>query len=136
MKTARDVIAAWVEATNAHDASALAALYHDDAQLLQVAFGELLTGPGPIQHAFDSFYHAFPDYTKEPLTLLVCDDQQWATLEWKGAGSFLGAFAEAEATGRSFTLRGCGVYHVVDGKIARHRRYFDRRSWYRQIGIP
>lgn len=51
-------------------------------------------------------------------------------------GQLFGAFEEAEATGHSFTLRGCAVYHVVDEKIALHRRYFDRRSWYRQIGIP
>jgi hypothetical protein len=38
--------------------------------------------------------------------------------------------------GRSFTLRGCGFFHVVDGKIRFQRGYFDKTTWFGQLGIP
>jgi limonene-1,2-epoxide hydrolase len=56
-------------------------------------------------------------------------------LEWQAHATFMGRFHDREPTGRSFQLRGCGVFHVVDGQIRLHRRYLDRREWFRQIGI-
>ena len=38
--------------------------------------------------------------------------------------------------GRSFTLRGCGFFHVTDGKILYQRGYFDKATWFGQLGIP
>ena len=38
--------------------------------------------------------------------------------------------------GRFFTLRGCGFFHVVAGKIRYQRGYFDKVTWFGQLGIP
>jgi ketosteroid isomerase-like protein len=46
--------------------------------------------------------------------------------------SFLHAFPDS----RSFTLRGCGFFHVTDGKIRFQREYFDKATWFGQLGIP
>jgi hypothetical protein len=48
------------------------------------------------------------------------EDGEWAILEWRDP---LG-------------LRGCGFFHVVDGKIAFQRGYWDRLSFLRQHGLP
>jgi hypothetical protein len=48
------------------------------------------------------------------------EDGDWAILEWRDP---LG-------------LRGCGFFHVVDGKIAFQRGYWDRLSFLRQHGLP
>jgi hypothetical protein len=47
-------------------------------------------------------------------------DGEWAMLEWRDP---LG-------------LRGCGFFHVVDGKIRFQRGYWDRLSFLRQHGLP
>ena len=135
MKTALDVITQWVNASNAHDAQAVASLYREDALLLQVASGDLLRGRGAIETAFAGFYGAFPTWLKEPSSILPSNDE-WATVEWKASGLFLADFEGHKATGRPFVIRGCGIFHVVEQKIVLHRRYFDRRAWYQQIGIP
>lgn len=37
--------------------------------------------------------------------------------------------------GRSFTLRGCGFFDVTEGGICFQRGYFDKATWFGQLGI-
>ena len=48
----------------------------------------------------------------------------------------VGEFAGHAPTGRSFTLRGCGFFQIVDGKIRSQRGYWDRATWFNQLGLP
>ena len=50
----------------------------------------------------------------------IFEDGQWAILEWKDP---LG-------------LRGCGFFHVVNGKILFQRGYWDKLSFLKQHNIP
>ena len=54
---------------------------------------------------------------------------------WRNFSS-RGEFAGHGSTGRSFTLRGCRLFHVVDGKILFQRGYWDKAAWFGQLGIP
>lgn len=121
-------------AYNARDPNLLAALYHEDAINHQVALGEPLRGRATLLKSFKNFFEAFPDnYTRIEN---VFEEGEWAIMEWLGGGTFNGALSEIVPTGRPFVLRGCGVFHIVDGKIRFQRGYFDRYSWFRQLGIP
>jgi steroid delta-isomerase-like uncharacterized protein len=133
MSQVAEVINAWVAAANSHDADALAELYSPQAQLLY-AWGELLEGRDSINAHFHDFFRAFPNWSKEPYSL-VQGHHDWAVLEWQARAAFLGPYRESEPTGRSFHLRGCGVFHVVNGRIRLHRRYLDRRDWFQQMGL-
>jgi steroid delta-isomerase-like uncharacterized protein len=129
----KDVLARWVAAMNAHDAVRLADLYSPEAQLLY-GWGELVAGQSEIAEHFCLFFRSFPNWAKEPFSLIQ-GAEDWAALEWRGEATFLEAYRGTEPTGRSFHLRGCGVFHFVDGRISLQRRYFDRRSWYQQMGL-
>jgi uncharacterized protein (TIGR02246 family) len=133
MSNVADVIKAWVSAANSHDADKMAALYSPQAQVLY-AWGELLDGQRSINAHFTSFFRAFPTWQKQPFSLIQ-GPHDWAVLEWQARATFVGSYLNAEPTGRSFQLRGCGVFHVVNGHIRLHRRYLDRLDWYRQMGI-
>jgi hypothetical protein len=50
----------------------------------------------------------------------VFEDGEWAILEWRDP---LG-------------LRGCGFFHVRDGRIAFQRGYWDKLSFLRLHGLP
>ena len=50
----------------------------------------------------------------------IFEDGEWAILEWQDPKG----------------LRGCGLFHVVDGKIEFQRGYWDRLSFLRQQGLP
>lgn len=134
-KSPRKVLLAWENAYNKRDAFALIELYADDAENLQVAFGDTpLRGKEALLESFISFFRAFPDNYTNIENLFV--DGEWAIVEWNGGGTFTGELGEAQPTGKSFKLRGCGFFHIVEDKIRFQRGYFDRHTWFSQIGLP
>jgi limonene-1,2-epoxide hydrolase len=107
--TPRALLDAWVDAFNAADADAVAALYHEDAVNHQVVW-EPVVGREAIRAMFAREFAS---------AVMVCipenkfSDGEWAILEWRDP---LG-------------LRGCGFFHVVDGRIKFQRGYWDRLSF-------
>ncbi len=135
MKSPKEVLTDWAAAYNARDPYALIELYHDDAENTQVALGETLRGRDELLESFTALFKAFPDNQIHIENLF--QDGEWCIIEWRGSGSFLGPLGdELPATGEGFTLRGCGFFHVVEGKIRCQRGYFDKHTWLSQIGIP
>ena len=129
----RQVVELWSAAFNRQDADALAELYAEDAVNWQVA-EEPLQGREAIRESFRKFFCAFPDSGFRQVNLL--EDGEWAALEWEGWGTHRGEFAGAPPSGRPSQLRGCGFFQVREGKIVSQRGYWDRITWYRQVGIP
>lgn len=116
MMTPREVVAAWVEAFNAADADALAAMYSLDAVNHQVAESPV-QGRAAIREMFASGFRA---------ATMVCvvenlfADGEWAILEWRDP---LG-------------LRGCGFFRVQGGLITFQRGYWDKLTFLRLHGLP
>lgn len=112
----KEVVNAFVDAFNAKDADALAALYSEDAVNHQVA-NEPVVGREAIRRMFrDEFASA----KMETIVENIFEDGQWAILEWRDP---LG-------------LRGCGFFHVVNGKILFQRGYWDKLSFLKQQSLP
>jgi limonene-1,2-epoxide hydrolase len=107
--TPRGVVRRWVAAFNAADADALAALYHDDATNHQVAVGPVL-GRSAIR---DRFAGEFATASMECIPVNLFEDGEWAILEWKDPKDRLG----------------CGFFHVIDGRIALQRGYWDSATF-------
>lgn len=126
MRTPKQVISAWVDALNTHDADAAAALYHEDAVNIQVAIGTPIEGKSAIYLDFVNFFRSTPDTYTHIENLF--EDGEWAILEWSGGGTFVEDGTELDK-GKKYTLRGCGFFHVIDGKIRFQRGYWDRQSF-------
>jgi limonene-1,2-epoxide hydrolase len=111
----KEVVRAWVDAFNRGDADALASFYSPDAINHQVA-EEPVEGRDAIREMFAKGFAA---------AKMVCvvenlfEDGEWAILEWRDP---LG-------------LRGCGFFHVVDGRIIFQRGYWDKLSFLRTHGL-
>jgi steroid delta-isomerase-like uncharacterized protein len=133
-KSPREVVLEWVDAFNQRNADAAAALYHEDAVNLQVAAGEPTVGRQAMRDAFAYFFRAFPDNYTVPVNLF--EDGEWAILEWTGGGTWRGEFAGQSGNDRTFEIQGCGFFQVVDGKIKFQRGYWDKVSWFTQLGPP
>ena len=112
----RELIRSWVEAFNRADAEALADLYADDAVNHQVAESPV-HGRAAIRR---TFAEGFAAARMTCIVENVFEDGEWAILEWRDP---LG-------------LRGCGFFHVVDGRIVFQRGYWDKLSFLRQQGLP
>ena len=112
----KELVRAWVVAFNRGDADAMAAFYHDDATNHQVAL-EPVVGREAIRTMFAR------DYAAAEMVCIVeniFEDGDWAILEWRDP---LG-------------LRGCGFFHVRDGKIAFQRGYWDRLTFLKLHDLP
>ena len=112
----RDLVQAWVEAFNRADAEGLAAFYTEDAVNHQVAESPV-HGREAIRRMFVS---GFATATMHCIVEHIFEDGDWAILEWRDP---LG-------------LRGCGFFHVLDGKIVLQRGYWDKLSFLRTQGLP
>lgn len=116
MTRPREVARAWVDAFNRADAEALAALYAEDAVNHQVVF-EPIEGRDAIGATFRR------ELAQAEMTCIVenlFEDGEWAILEWRDPKG----------------LRGCGFFHVVEGRIRFQRGYWDELSFRRQQGLP
>ncbi|MBR07661.1 MAG: steroid delta-isomerase [Rickettsiales bacterium] len=114
--TPRQLISEWVDLFNKADAKSIADLYHTDAVNHQVA-NDPVEGKEAIYAMFQSEFEA------AEMTCIVeniFEDGEWSILEWKDP---LG-------------LRGCGFFHVVEGKIKFQRGYWDKLSFLKQHGLP
>lgn len=112
----KTLIIKWVNLFNTGNASAIAELYHKDAINHQVA-NEPVIGKPAIEKMFAE------EFAAADMTCIIenlFEDGEWAILEWKDP---LG-------------LRGCGFFHVTDGKIKFQRGYWDKLSFLRQHNLP
>jgi hypothetical protein len=112
----KDVVKAWVDAFNRADVDALAGFYQEDAINHQVA-EEPVQGRAAIREMFVKGFAA-----AEMVCVIenVFEDGEWAMLEWRDPKG----------------LRGCGFFHVVKGKIAFQRGYWDKLSFLRLNNLP
>jgi len=132
-KSPREVVCEWSEKFNCQDADGIAALYAPAAVNWQVNDAPV-EGREAIHESFRVLFRAFPDIGHERVQ--VVQEGEWAVLEWDGWGTHKGEFAGHPPSGRAFRLRGCGFFQVRDGHIVLQRGYWDRNTWFRQIGIP
>lgn len=116
MMRPKEVVCKWVDAFNNADVEALAALYHDEATNHQVA-NEPVVGIAAIKKMFAAEFA-----TAKMVTIVenIFEDGQWAILEWRDP---LG-------------LRGCGFFHVVNGRILFQRGYWDKLSFLKMHNLP
>ena len=105
-------ITTFVELFNKADAKALSELYADDAVNHQVA-NEPVVGKQAI---YEMFLAEFSFAKMVCIVENMFEDGEWAIMEWKDPKG----------------LRGCGFFHVIDGKIVFQRGYWDKLSFLKQ----
>ena len=112
----RDVVRAWVDAFNRADVDALSAFYHANAINHQVAESPV-EGRDAIRAMFAA---GFAEAEMVCIPENLFEDGEWAILEWRDPRG----------------LRGCGFFHIVEGRIAFQRGYWDKLSFLKLHGFP
>jgi len=110
-----EVVKTWVDCFNKADIDGLCELYAPNATNHQVVM-EPLVGIGAIRTMFEV------EFSRAEM---VCNIEnlfeagEWAILEWSDP---LG-------------LRGCGFFHIQNGKIGFQRGYFDQLTFFKIQGL-
>lgn len=112
----RQLLEKWVEIFNSGDADSIAELYSDDAVNHQVA-NSPIEGKEAIR---DMFAQEFSQAKMTCIVENIFEDNEWLILEWKDP----------------FGLRGCGFFHIKEGKIIFQRGYWDKLSFLRLYNLP
>ncbi len=112
----KETLLNWIDTFNCANAKALSEFYTEDATNHQVVT-QAVEGKSSI---YQRFVEEFS--TAEMLCILdnIFMDEEWAIMEWKDPKGF----------------RGCGFFHIVDGKIVFQRGYMDKLSFLKMNGLP
>ncbi len=112
----RELVEAWVDAFNRADVDTLMNFYREDAINHQVA-ERPVQGSDAIREFFEM---GFASAEMVCIPEHIFEDGEWAILEWRDPKG----------------LRGCGFFHVIEGKIKLQRGYWDKLSFLRLYGFP
>jgi limonene-1,2-epoxide hydrolase len=110
------VVKNWVDAFNRADVEALTEFYHEDAINHQVAESPA-EGHEAIREMFTT------EFARAGMVCIVeniFEDGEWAILEWRDPKG----------------LRGCGLFRVIEDRIAFQRGYWDKLSFLKLHGLP
>ncbi len=130
---ARALLSEWIEAFQACDVERVVNCYAEDAVNFQIAAGEPSVGRERIAADTQQFFSGFPDAWSRVENLMADGDR--AAWEWIGGGTFLGEFYSNQPTGKEFEIRGCGFFTFRNGLIVKQQGYWDKLSWFEQIGL-
>ena len=133
MNQSKDILRKWINAFIAKDLEAVMDCYADEAVNFQVATGQPSVGKEQIRKDTYEFFQGFPD--SYAVVENIVADEDWAAWEWNGGGTFSGEFYGQKPTGKSYELRGCGFFQCKDGKIIYQRGYWDKLTWFSQVGL-
>jgi uncharacterized protein (TIGR02246 family) len=134
METARQVADRLTEALERGDPQGVAALYRDDAVLIEPV--GTFRGREQIEEYWTAFFDAFSDLRPGVRAKFQAGDT--AMDEWSFSATHSGTLETPSVTvaptGRRVTVRGADAGVVRDGAIAEHRIYYDLLDLLEQVG--
>lgn len=131
--SARQVAMMWAAAYNRHDADAAADLYDVNVVNVQMPYGKPIQGRDAMRATYAKIFQAFPDIHVEIGTII--EAAPWVAVEWTFSGTMQGDYAGHPPNQSRFTMRGCELFQVVDGKILTQRGYWDKATMFTQLGL-
>lgn len=127
-----DIISAYFDAWNRHDADAIAATFVEGGTYEDPTTSGALTGAAIGEYA-KALWEAFPDVA------FTCSDEcaskDRIAVQWQMTGINQGPFRGLPPTGRGISVPGADFFQISGGKIASVRGHFDSRAIPEQLGL-
>lgn len=133
IETPKQVALKWVAAYNSHNADAAAALYDVNVINVQMPYGKPVQGREAMHTTYVKVFQAFPDIHVQVENIV--ENDQWVAVEWIFSGTMKGEFAGHSPNNSHFTMRGCELFQIMDGKIHTQRGYWDKTTMFNQLNI-
>ncbi len=121
-------------AWNAHDPDAVAAVFAQDAEIVDVLTHEVVRGRAAIRERTARLLAAFPDFHLERRMLLI--DGRTNSDQWTMSGTHRGEYLGMAPTGRRVEVKGATFSEFdADGLVVRDTNYVDVLSLLAQLGV-
>jgi steroid delta-isomerase-like uncharacterized protein len=117
----RTILDDWASAWSAHDLQKVLSLFIDDCIYEDVALGVVNRGKDQLRAFGAAFLAGVPDLRVE-LTE-SCATENRAAVEWVMSGTHTGDLPGMPASGKPFSIRGCTVCELENGKTRRNSDY-------------
>ena len=131
--TPEGTVRSYYDALNARDYARAAGPIAESCEWISMPTENRYRGPAAVVAGLKEFTTAFPDWRVE--VERVISRGTFVVVEWRTSGTFQQPFRGHEPNGRQFSRRGCAVAEVERGRIVRYRDYYDRASFYAQLGL-
>ena len=131
--TPEGTVRSYYDALNARDYARAAGPIAESCDWVSMPTENRFRGPSAVVAGLREFTTAFPDWRVE--VERVISRGTFVVIEWRTTGTFQQPFRGREPNGRAFSRRGCAVAEVERGRIVRYRDYYDRASFYAQLGL-
>lgn len=128
-----DIVQAYFDAWNAHDADAIVATFATDGTYEDPTTPGLLQGAAIGENAA-ALWAAFPDVSFELVSHAEGDGDLFSA-QWRMTGTNNGSFAGLPPTGRPVVVDGADFIRVGPGGIRSVKGYFDAGAVPRQVGM-
>jgi len=122
----------WVEAFEKCDKAALASLAAPSI-VDHTAVPGLPAGLEGIQAQAELYSTAFPDIRFTTENVVAEGDR--VAITWVAGGTNNGPLQGMPPTGKTASVLGCNLMHIVDGRVTEHWVYFDRLALMMQLGV-
>lgn len=113
---------AWIAAFNAHDVTAIVALYAPKAELYDAGMKRVRRGVQEIEGWFTQRFRSLPEISYTPSDEIIAGERVAITWTVRGrTPRLLGQHWLA----RPFAVDGVSVFFIQNGRIVRQRGYYD-----------
>ena len=133
--SSEEVLRSYFEAVARRDLDAMAE--HWSPEIVEDVTGlGVLRGPEELRGFFSELFAALPDLETTVKRIVASGSEDVVVVEWRMRGTFSGGpIRGIDPTGAYLELRGCDVFELEDGKIARYTAYQDGMETARAIGM-
>jgi steroid delta-isomerase-like uncharacterized protein/uncharacterized protein (TIGR02118 family) len=121
----------WAAAWSAHDAERIARLFTSDCVYEDVTLGVVNRGRDELRAFAGAIFAAAPDFEITLGARFLAAG--WGGMEWRMAGTQVGAIAGLPPSGRRFDVRGSTILELAPEGISRCSDYWDMTALARQL---
>jgi steroid delta-isomerase-like uncharacterized protein len=129
----KQIAVKWIESYNSRNADVIISLYDDNIINVQFPWGKSVRGREAMRNTFINVFKAFPDISIEAENIV--EESSWVVVEWRFSGTMKGEFAGHAPNNNSFSMHGCEIFQIVNGKILLQHGYWDKATMFHQLNI-
>lgn len=132
-QTPKQIAKKWIEAYNSHDLDVVISLYDENVTNTQFPWAKSVQGREAMRNTYVNVFKAFPDIYIEAENIV--EELTWAVVEWRFSGTMKGEFAGNAPNNNCFSMQGCEIFQIVNGKILIQHGYWDKATMFNQLKI-